>query len=137
MGAQADGGGDEGDQGLRGGTSAPTHVGAQPFHLAAALGRLRDRHLGAVLLLPSGVLFLALLAFPLGYGVYTSFFDVHLLAVGFDEFLEQGMRFLQFLLQLLPVLGPVFSEQCQVAFVFAGGDLFKIDVVLFQEAVKG
>lgn len=79
MGAQADGGRDEGDQRLRGGASAPTHLGAQPFPLAAALGNLRDRHLGAVLLLPSGVLFLTLLAFPLGYGVYTSFFDLHLL----------------------------------------------------------
>lgn len=79
MGAQADGGRDEGDQRLRGGASAPTHLGTQPFPLAAALGNLRDRHLGAVLLLPSGVLFLTLLAFPLGYGVYTSFFDLHLL----------------------------------------------------------
>jgi len=47
--------------------------------MTAALGRLRDRHLGAILLLPSAVLFLGLLAFPLGYGIYTSFFELHLL----------------------------------------------------------
>lgn len=46
---------------------------------AAALHRFRDQHLGAILLLPSAVLFLTLLAFPLGYGIYTSFFDLHLL----------------------------------------------------------
>lgn len=44
-----------------------------------ALAALRDRHLGAVLLLPSVVVFAVLLAFPLGYGLYTSFFRVHLL----------------------------------------------------------
>lgn len=47
--------------------------------MTAALHRFRDQHLGAILLLPSAVLFLTLLAFPLGYGIYTSFFDLHLL----------------------------------------------------------
>jgi multiple sugar transport system permease protein len=45
----------------------------------ATLASLRDRHLGAILLLPSLVVFAVLLAFPLGYGIYTSFFQVHLL----------------------------------------------------------
>jgi multiple sugar transport system permease protein len=47
--------------------------------MTAALAQVRDRHLGAILLLPSFVVFAVLLAFPLGYGIYTSFFEVHLL----------------------------------------------------------
>lgn len=47
--------------------------------MSATLASLRDRHLGAILLLPSALTFLVLLVFPLGYGVWTSFFEMHLL----------------------------------------------------------
>ena len=43
------------------------------------LGRLRDQHLGVILLLPSALTFLVLLVFPLGYGIYTSFLQRHVL----------------------------------------------------------
>ncbi len=58
MGAQADGRGDEGHQ---------------------ALTRLLDRHLGPVLLFPSLVVFAVLLVYPLGYGIWVSLFNRHLL----------------------------------------------------------
>jgi multiple sugar transport system permease protein len=41
--------------------------------------RLRDQHLGVILLLPSALTFLVLLVFPLGYGIYTSFLQRHVL----------------------------------------------------------
>jgi multiple sugar transport system permease protein len=41
--------------------------------------RLLDQHLGAILLLPSALTFLVLLVFPLGYGIYTSFLQRHVL----------------------------------------------------------
>jgi len=44
-------------------------------------GRLIERNLGPVLLLPSLVFFVALLLYPLGYGIYTSLFNRHLLDV--------------------------------------------------------
>ena len=47
--------------------------------MSAALASLRDRHLGAILLLPSALLLVVLLAFPLAYGIYASFFQIHLL----------------------------------------------------------
>jgi multiple sugar transport system permease protein len=40
---------------------------------------LLDRHLGIILLLPSALTFLVLLVFPLAYGIYTSFFERHVL----------------------------------------------------------
>ncbi|MBY0330078.1 MAG: sugar ABC transporter permease [Acetobacteraceae bacterium] len=43
------------------------------------LGALRDRHLGLVLLAPGAFTFLVLLVFPLGYGIYTSFLQRHVL----------------------------------------------------------
>jgi multiple sugar transport system permease protein len=55
------------------------------------LGRLRDQHLGLILLLPSALTFLVLLVFPLGYGIYTSFLQRHVLDpegvwVGLDNY---------------------------------------------------
>ncbi len=41
--------------------------------------RLLDQHLGAILLLPSALTFLVLLVFPLGFGIYTSFLQRHVL----------------------------------------------------------
>ena len=41
--------------------------------------RLLDQNLGAILLLPSALTFLVLLVFPLGYGIYTSFLQRHVL----------------------------------------------------------
>jgi multiple sugar transport system permease protein len=41
--------------------------------------RLLDQHLGVILLLPSALTFLVLLVFPLGYGIYTSFLQRHVL----------------------------------------------------------
>ncbi len=46
---------------------------------AGPLERLRDQHLGVILLLPSALTFLVLLVFPLGYGIYTSFLQRHVL----------------------------------------------------------
>jgi multiple sugar transport system permease protein len=43
------------------------------------LSRLQDQHLGVILLLPSALTFLVLLVFPLGYGIYTSFLQRHVL----------------------------------------------------------
>jgi multiple sugar transport system permease protein len=43
------------------------------------LRRLLDQHLGVILLLPSALTFLVLLVFPLGYGIYTSFLQRHVL----------------------------------------------------------
>ena len=43
------------------------------------LAALRDRHIGLILLLPSALTFLVLLLFPLGYGIWTSFFQRHVL----------------------------------------------------------
>jgi multiple sugar transport system permease protein len=43
------------------------------------LARLFDRNLGLILLLPSALTFLVLLVFPLGYGIWTSFFQRHVL----------------------------------------------------------
>ncbi|GGG48483.1 sugar ABC transporter permease [Caldovatus sediminis] len=43
------------------------------------LAALRDQHLGVILLLPSALTFLVLLVFPLGYGIWTSFFQRHVL----------------------------------------------------------
>jgi multiple sugar transport system permease protein len=43
------------------------------------LGALRDQHLGFILLLPGALTFLVLLIFPLGYGIWTSFFQRHVL----------------------------------------------------------
>lgn len=43
------------------------------------LSRLRDQHLGIILLLPSALTFLVLLVFPLGFGIYTSFLQRHVL----------------------------------------------------------
>src|SRR5918993_1246434 len=43
------------------------------------LGALRDQHLGVILLLPGALTFLVLLIFPLGYGIWTSFFQRHVL----------------------------------------------------------
>ncbi len=43
------------------------------------IARLVDRNLGFILLLPSLVFFAALLLYPLGYGIYVSLFDRHLL----------------------------------------------------------
>ena len=55
------------------------------------LGALRDRHLGLVLLAPGALTFLVLLVFPLGYGIYTSFLERHVLDpegvwVGLDNY---------------------------------------------------
>lgn len=50
--------------------------GSRPVGL---LRRLLDHHLGLVLLLPSLIFFLALLLYPLAYGVWMSFFQRHLL----------------------------------------------------------
>ena len=55
------------------------------------IGALRDRHLGLVLLAPGAVTFLVLLVFPLGYGIYTSFLQRHVLDpegvwVGLDNY---------------------------------------------------
>lgn len=47
--------------------------------LGRALAALRDQHLGVILLLPSALTFLVLLLFPLGYGIWTSFFQRHVL----------------------------------------------------------
>jgi multiple sugar transport system permease protein len=41
--------------------------------------RLLDQNLGVILLLPSALTFLVLLVFPLGYGIYTSFLQRHVL----------------------------------------------------------
>jgi multiple sugar transport system permease protein len=48
-----------------------------PAGIARAL--VPDRWLGVVLLAPSAIVFLALLVFPLAYGIYTSFFRVDIL----------------------------------------------------------
>jgi multiple sugar transport system permease protein len=66
---------------------APPAVGTHPAEDAARpplgsrslLGRLLDQHLGVILLLPSALTFLVLLVFPLGYGIYTSFLQRHVL----------------------------------------------------------
>lgn len=55
--------------------------------------RLRDNTLGVVLILPSLILFVGLLLYPLCYVVYTSFFARHLLApegefVGLQNYLD-------------------------------------------------
>jgi multiple sugar transport system permease protein len=57
----------------RGGVAQPTS------RAGVMLAGLRDRHLGAILLLPSALTFLVLLVFPLGYGIWTSFFQRHVL----------------------------------------------------------
>ncbi len=44
--------------------------------------RLVDRHLGLILLLPSLVFFVVLLLFPLGYGIWVSLYQRHLLDPG-------------------------------------------------------
>jgi multiple sugar transport system permease protein len=44
-----------------------------------ALSLLLDRNLGLILLLPGMLVFLVLLVFPLGYGIWTSFFQRHVL----------------------------------------------------------
>ncbi len=42
--------------------------------------RIQDRNLGIILILPSLILFVGLLLYPLGYGIYISFFSKHLLS---------------------------------------------------------
>lgn len=42
--------------------------------------RIKDRNLGIILILPSFILFVGLLLYPLGYGIYISFFSKHLLS---------------------------------------------------------
>ena len=66
---------------------APQAVGPHPgkdevqpaLGSGGLLGRLRDQHLGLILLMPSALTFLVLLVFPLGYGIYTSFLQRHVL----------------------------------------------------------
>jgi multiple sugar transport system permease protein len=50
-------------------------------HAVAGIGRtlIPDRWLGIVLLAPSALVFVVLLIFPLGYGIYTSFFQIDIL----------------------------------------------------------
>src|SRR3712207_6970501 len=60
-------------RGMRGRAPVVSARRSRPF--AAPL----NRHLGAVLLLPSALTFLVLLVFPLGYGIYTSFLQRHVL----------------------------------------------------------
>ena len=56
-------------------------VGTSPMAVRSGgpLARLRDQHLGVILLLPSALTFLVLLVFPLSYGIYTSFLQRHVL----------------------------------------------------------
>ncbi|UCD71954.1 MAG: sugar ABC transporter permease [Syntrophobacterales bacterium] len=42
--------------------------------------RINDRNLGIILILPSFILFVGLLLYPLGYGIYISVFSKHLLS---------------------------------------------------------
>lgn len=74
-----------------------------------------DRWLGLVLLLPSVVVFLVLLVYPLAYGIHTSFFRVDILDlatgggqfVGFDNYVD--------------LLGdPAFWHSLRVSTLFAG-----------------
>ncbi len=58
----------------------------------SVLARLFDRQLGLILLLPSALTFLVLLIFPLGFGIWTSFFQRHVLDpegvwIGLDNYL--------------------------------------------------
>ena len=93
-GAKGGGGGHQGPPSLsRRGTSGPcparaagrpsargggrSEGGRRPA--AALLRGLLDRNLGVILLLPSALTFLVLLVFPLGYGIWTSFFQRHVL----------------------------------------------------------
>jgi multiple sugar transport system permease protein len=46
------------------------------------VARLVDRHLGLILLMPSVLFFVTLLLFPLGYGIWVSLFQRHLLDPG-------------------------------------------------------
>ena len=74
------------------------HEEARPraFKAPKGIGRawVADRWLGIVLLAPSALVFLALLVFPLCYGIYTSFFRVDILDlasgggtfIGFDNY---------------------------------------------------
>ncbi len=76
------------------GSPAPrvrTGVAAAVAPRRGLLGALRDRHLGLVLLAPGALTFLILLVFPLGYGIYTSFLQRHVLEpegvwVGLDNY---------------------------------------------------
>lgn len=69
-------------------------AGARPRPKGIRATWIADRWLGAVLLLPSTLVFMALLVFPLAYGIYTSFFQVDILDlatgggkfVGFDNY---------------------------------------------------
>lgn len=68
-----------------------TGVAAAVAPRGGLLGALRDRHLGLVLLAPGALTFLVLLVFPLGYGIYTSFLQRHVLEpegvwVGLDNY---------------------------------------------------
>ena len=54
--------------------------------------------------------------------------------LGYKVF-EQLMGDIQVFLELLPALLGVFAKHREGAFVFAGGQHFKVDVVLFQQAV--
>ena len=56
-------------------------------------------------------------------------------AVTRDEVLEQLMRDVQVFLELLPALLGVFAEHSERALVFTGGQHFKVDVVLFKQAI--
>lgn len=66
----------------------------EPGRRASGVGRtiIPDRWLGLVLLMPSMIVFLVLLLFPLLYGIYTSFFRVDILdlATGGGQFVGFG-----------------------------------------------
>ena len=54
-------------------------VPKEPVSPGGLSRRLLDQNLGVILLLPSALTFLVLLVFPLGYGIYTSFLQRHVL----------------------------------------------------------
>jgi len=84
---------------------------------AMGVGRtiIPDRWLGLVLLLPSLLVFLVLLVYPLLYGIYTSFFRVDILdlATGGGEFVGFG--------NYIDLLGdPRFWHSLRVSAVYGG-----------------
>ncbi len=63
------------------------------------------------------------------------FINRQLRAIARHEVLEQLMGDIQVFLELLPALLGVFAKHRQGALVLASGEYFKVDIVLFQQAV--
>ncbi|MNH03042.1 hypothetical protein D3C79_622940 [compost metagenome] len=61
--------------------------------------------------------------------------DMQLRAIARDEVLEQLVGDVQVFLEFFPALFRVFAKHRHGALVFAGSEHFKVDVMLFQQAV--